>query len=1762
MGGNKKGHRTKGNARPSSSGRSAQLLSASGAAGLSGFVGFGALGGDCPAYIPPTGQHVVDDVDATVDSDFRIVMRKLTKRDQTTRLKALQELLDLLKEKDTELVKGALPFWPRLYNKLTLDNDRRVREATHRVHEQICLRVKRGLAPFTKTLIGAWVISLSDPFAPSASAAKAAFEAAFPSEKQGQVFNFFSQELLSYLSDIILQQSPESVPDSKDLSRDEQESKYYRWLSCSFLGLKTLLEALSPESCPDQLCSILEEGKFWKAAKHKDIMVRKAWYSLVATVSRIPQASGKFVPKLCALTLGSLAETEPLVAVPIWEATLSVVSAIPDCWKHVDARKAVLPQFWRVLKNGGFGSAVHIHPNLLPFLSLIPQDVMGDPVGFYRVFFDAFREGLLNQKVQGSVAECNAVIQSFMECLRYVITRHLGSEERSATLRKLLFQEQLMPVMKSCLVDASSRLWPTRLYYEFSSLHTYLLQKAVADDTDPTLKAGYKECLQLLWEKLLETGLEVTTSSPPDAASLRRLTSLLRDIHRPPATPRSQRRVAIFSPDDDNSSLPSRHDKQTAPSFDSSPSPLEAFPDLMRSTTTICSEVLKRARAGTSGAGADLVYVEAATSLLRAVCSRGFLGGLLDELGLRESTKEGEGTVAGVFLGFLRPLVDQVPATVDLEGYCSQVMDCLLVVSFCADVGEAVEFFNSGTLLANGQMLAILLEKSLDCWKSHPGVREWLKSTGLAEKLLELSRKLVPSCASESELTWRVLRAGLETANLPEPLISTSNLSAILSTLRQTLQEFTRVEGEELSRTVDFVCEVTQTLFSSYEGCWKLPESEEFLYTLFLLDCQNSLCSTPEIHKKVSQSWQRGISMIVKARGGFMAPEGVLQQISSQLNTLALTKLPQVKRDALEKSCCKFLDSIFASIPKEDQEPVAPAADPTISMTLESILPTLEQWEELVQDSTLLELLHSHLRNPKDHPVFATKDYLSQHSSATAEERAHITDVAHVTETIFNHLLSSSCTDAESDPMTSSPLVLKCSSFLLLARCFPRQRLHACAEHLENITGKRSALDSVVEEHSTEIFSALVDRVNSKGSIWLEPLVYLLKQLRQAEAGRGICGSYYESVKHSLYESRETQQLRVVRTILEFLSEDYRWDVFSTCVACLLSWDSGEYSVVADWLGLLSKTLESLGTAHVEEAHPQVVSVLFLLQGIRGGNPKLYLREADGLTEDECELSRMACRFFLVVLKRCPEALSSCNWDFVLLSLAMWIEKFSWRKAVETFATRELIFACELLSLFLEVAHVTGKTSPSRDSCKLPENFDTEWNEFYTKAVFSVLVPGFIDIAPGNTCAANPSESRTNQGVVQHYFREIKHSVAFHAGRWRICLYRNHSCDFRPINTVAVRRSGARTFASDIGSYDSAVHVFRARDVTIASRFSHQRSRVKLSRIALPPPEPLLLALQETGQVVEVLLSEFEVGDCCLVVPGTDSYTYTLGYLLSWLQLLSFFGASPAEARSEYASYLQESGLLSSLLKHLFCLMPSNISVPTASPSRGRTMFTEPATLNPQAEEFSSAKLQHIACRVYLDTICKLPALVRSWWSSQNKRIMDHVEKFTSRHVTGVISSMEIQAVQRADVTFENMTVKGRPSAREVVATYTIEEVAIELVVKLPANHPLGVVVIDSGRRVGVNQSQWRHWLLQLTTFLTHQNGSILDGLALWKRNVDKRFEGVEECMICFYVLHGATCQLPKLTCRTCKKRFHSACLFKWFSTSNNSTCPLCRNVF
>ena len=55
----------------------------------------------------------------------------MNKKDVTTKLKALQEFLDLSATATEPDMLAVLPFWPSVYSKLATDTDRRVREQAH-----------------------------------------------------------------------------------------------------------------------------------------------------------------------------------------------------------------------------------------------------------------------------------------------------------------------------------------------------------------------------------------------------------------------------------------------------------------------------------------------------------------------------------------------------------------------------------------------------------------------------------------------------------------------------------------------------------------------------------------------------------------------------------------------------------------------------------------------------------------------------------------------------------------------------------------------------------------------------------------------------------------------------------------------------------------------------------------------------------------------------------------------------------------------------------------------------------------------------------------------------------------------------------------------------------------------------------------------------------------------------------------------------------------------------------------------------------------------------------------------------------------------------------------------------------------------------------------------------------------------------------------------------------------------------------------------
>jgi hypothetical protein len=143
----------------------------------------------------------------------------------------------------------------------------------------------------------------------------------------------------------------------------------------------------------------------------------------------------------------------------------------------------------------------------------------------------------------------------------------------------------------------------------------------------------------------------------------------------------------------------------------------------------------------------------------------------------------------------------------------------------------------------------------------------------------------------------------------------------------------------------------------------------------------------------------------------------------------------------------------------------------------------------------------------------------------------------------------------------------------------------------------------------------------------------------------------------------------------------------------------------------------------------------------------------------------------------------------------------------------------------------------------------------------------------------------------------------------------------------------------------------------------------------------------------------------------------------------------------------------------------------------------------------------------------------------------------------------------------DSFTVRAIAVSREVVASLKVEEGhSLELIIRFPMTFPLKAPEASCHKSVGVGEARLRKWLLSITAFLRNHNGSVAEALSLWKRNADREFSGQEDCLICYSIIQPSNGQLPRLSCRTCRKKFHGACLYKWFHSSGKSNCPHCQS--
>ena len=298
-------------------------------------------------------------------------------------------------------------------------------------------------------------------------------------------------------------------------------------------------------------------------------------------------------------------------------------------------------------------------------------------------------------------------------------------------------------------------------------------------------------------------------------------------------------------------------------------------------------------------------------------------------------------------------------------------------------------------------------------------------------------------------------------------------------------------------------------------------------------------------------------------------------------------------------------------------------------------------------------------------------------------------------------------------------------------------------------------------------------------------------------------------------------------------------------------------------------------------------------------------------------------------------------------------------------------------------------------------------------------------------------------------------------------------------------------------------------------------------------------------------------------------------HVIAWGMLTAYLLYMPESSgvRVRLVECVKEAhGLVHGVADALLPLLPLNntsntVAVFGAEDTSGRGFAHRLCALGvPSTTSSSSSSTTPAhAALVYAGMLRALPVPCRLWFGDlRDKTTIAALEKYTATAVSAGLLAAEFSAVEEMAKgldRFEKFSVRANASSREVIASLEIEDGhMLELVVKLPAVMPLRAPEADCRRSVEVSQVRLRKWLLSITAFLRNRNGAVAGALLLWKRNVDTEFAGHEECLICVSIIQPSTGQLPKLGCRTCRKKYHSSCLYKWFQSSGKSQCPHCQS--
>ncbi|XP_055609013.1 E3 ubiquitin-protein ligase listerin [Uranotaenia lowii] len=1740
------GKRTKNNTKPSSSGRSAEMLGSN----VPTLFGFTTLDSSKMPVVPSFVQIEThgEDIDPNLDDTFQIVLKKMLKKDPTTKTKALQEFTELIGKSELDVVKSVLPFWPRLYANLSTDVEHRVRETAQQAQSAMVNKAGKHIAPYLKQLTPAWISAQYDTYAPAASVATQSFNSVFPANKMREVFVFCEAEILDYYTKNLTVHTAITLSNPKSHTPEECENKYQRVLISSLRGYALYLSKMSEEqlqkSGPSNT-ALLDNGKFWSYHKHATPAVRSAWFEVISALLQY----GLFLveqhhQKITTNSFQYMDETDPTVVTHIWSSIVLIQAKIPNWHSYLNFEKAVFPKLWKVLKSGASGNAACVFPHMLPLVSKFTREVLGERMDkFQTLFFENINEGL--KIVQSSRTDVCAVSQAYYEVFQYLVVQLVKDDTLQPDQRKqfceTLLEDHLVKVVEWCITTESS--CGRYIFGNIASLLDYWCQQSATIEL-------YESLLKKFWNRLSE----IIEQSIDQAQDIDQITNshveLIQNLKRT-----SHKRVKFT--ETTSGQQPTGPDSEVDHAHHAHRFEAQLNTLVYRISRLYMNRIGKQREPG---------FILQLENLVRQFqCMELFQF-------LADSGKPGvPARIDSLFETFASDWLN------DQRLQSEYVVEIVLILYKYLPEHERMQMLNKWIQIANKTVQSWLILRAL----SHPlcqdpNIAQFLMQPQVGDNLIQCARDVTRGDTKENMI---LLHKCFLISASGEVLIDPGTCERIVETLTSPLKNDCEIELKDTCAS--FLGQIMPVICGDER---QKGLQRKMFALLFEFSAENSVSDylSEDTLWEVTTAWQDALSgedleldeglisqclgIVDKELKVFAEMESLslerFEKLAEICTKLALCSTESDKRN--ESKRCKKIDVIFGGLMAKGIDErnanrtalqrlaiyeellsgrwITKTANYSSDFSLKAFNSSLQGL--LVQELFCLNMIYKLSCNPKRKKK-ANESSQMDHDGEEDDDMDVDEDEENLihcwSELIFENFLSVIYSIAVGDTFLYSTLELSSVTETLIISL--QERMSQTFRYLP---------EAILNEIKDRLFRL----ANDNGLMWAKALVSLLAMDQYSDPDNGVV---------LLYEDASTvansDDLIAYINILQVLS----MKMPKKCLPIRPNLFENYFNELVKLAATRSLIGNHFLSTFNEVGDKKIIgnTLIVLHEVISKQNSSkclLYNCDLPQVDTNRIFFDIEVANVLADAMKHFPTELDLAKWDFVRIALSSWTLTVS--KNHSQFRTNNIsIFIAAIFRLFSAVSKFFAEEK-TKSSTQILVNVIEEWDNVFAKDVNLVLLKTFINIVNDSDGTRVADEYFLD--VISPYIESIDFNYVLQANKIDSKTSLDDLLKFALTN-IHHRNARVRFAAAAIIRKLAAGLI--QRDLDQLSRRHEVADQQQKSSEDVDDTWHLLHRFKAVLDDFQPILSDF-VADFSYKISDSDDgnasvqflgKNRTFAYLLGWDCILNICANSPSELRSIYASWITRNQYEQTLLPTLFrCMPPEILKNPESGAVYGQTLF---AQLEWNQIKNGSLKPERYACHLYTQALRYLPVVVRRWWNGLNHRYAAIVGKVTSNCVSSLLCQDEFHSLIEKKDKQDNMQIKVHAAARQVMALYSIDEAKVELHITLPGNFPLGAVTVEGGKQIG-GRLQSRQVVMQLSIFLTHQNGSIWDGLSLWKRNLDRKFEGVEECYVCYSVIHQDTCQLPRLSCKTCKKKFHGPCLYRWFSTSNKSTCPICRNIF